>query len=138
MPLWSALEHMLSVMTPANLRWPWASPGTRASVAMMRRPKRRRLMGICLFAGLFAGGHEVRGGCAGIHDPDTARRARLGKSEGFAGRARNGDGHVASRVRRIAHGVIPDRSELRLYAGSIFLGGVERGLFLSAHRLELQ
>jgi len=36
MPLWSALEHMLSVMTPVNLRLPWAAANaaTRARLTI--------------------------------------------------------------------------------------------------------
>src|SRR5689334_851691 len=129
MPLWSALEHMLSVMTPVN----FCFPGAATNAAIMREPKSSGFM-----PRLFARRHEVGGRCAGVHDPDTTRRATFGQPESLGGCARNGDGHVRSRVRRIAHRVIPYRSELGLHAGPVFLSGVERGLFLSAHRLELQ
>src|SRR5579864_8843356 len=127
MPLWSALEHMLSVMTPVNFRWPWAPPGTGASAAIISRPRTRCFR---IFASLFARRHEVRGRGACVHDPHAALLAVFRQSEGLGGRARHGDGHVRSWVCRIAHRVIPDRSELGLHTGSILLGGVERGLFL--------
>src|SRR5678816_1291983 len=111
MPLWSALEHMLSVMTPVKVRLSWALLPTGAPAATTRKLAIRML--------LFTGRHDMRGRGAGVHDPDAALRARLRQAEGLGGCARHGDRHVRARVRRIAHQVIPYRSELRFHAGPV-------------------
>src|SRR4029078_3145998 len=90
-PLWSPLEHMLSVTTPVNLRWPWALPGTVASADTTSRLKISRFI---VAVRLVARRHQVGTGCARVHDPHAAARTGFRQSEGLGGRARNGDGHV--------------------------------------------
>src|SRR5665213_10856 len=105
-------------MTPVKECWSAAT----AKSAAATRPNRRKgfITGLGVrWTMLFAGGHEVRGRGAGIHDPDTAGLVVIRQAERLAGGAGNGDGHVGAGVFLVrAHEVIPDRSELGFHTGT--------------------
>src|SRR5579863_3175444 len=112
---------MLSVMTPVNV----CLPGGAARTAVASRPKIRN------FTLLAAGGHQVRGGGARVHDPDASLAGFVGQSERLRCGARHSDGGVAKSVLLVgAHKVNERRSELRLHPSPILLRGIKSGLNL--------
>src|SRR5690348_4808164 len=86
---------------------------------------------------LLAGGHEVRGGRAGIHDPDAVSTGFLGQPGCRRRSAGDGDGHVHARMFLVgAHEVVPHRPVLRLQASAVLFRVLERLLGLVAHGFE--
>src|SRR5487761_2036715 len=115
---------MLSVMTPVKD----CRPAATAKSTVATRPNRKGFItGLMVrFSALFARGHEVRGGGAGVHDPDATGLVVIRQAEGRCRRAGDGDGHMGAGMFLVrAHVVIPDRSKLGFHAGAIFFGSFE-------------
>src|SRR5438874_12577049 len=109
---------MLSVTVPVNV----CGAGSAAIDAMIRRLAIRNFK-------LATRRHEVRGRCAGVHDPHSALACVLRQAHGLSSGTRHGDRDVRAGVLLIGTAdVEPYRSELRFRPLPSLFGGFKCSL----------